>query len=526
MTKSIPNTKSKKWIFVSLVCLLLAIGGFLLKQSEPKKEDEPKVTDKKTYRANYHFTSPDKWKNDPQKPIYLDGKYHYYYLYNGDYPDGNGTEWRHATSTDLVHWKDEGVAIPKYTNKNGDPWSGSVVVDAQNTAGFGENSVIAIVTQPSASGQQEQFLWYSKDKGKTFKSYSDEPVLKNPGTKDFRDPKIIWDDGANKWVMLMAEGTKIGFYESDALKDWKYTGGFETKNIGLIECPDLYMMRADDGSIKWILGASANGKETGKPNTYAYWTGEYNGKEFVPDQEEPQWLDHGFDWYGGVTFEDGLNDDKLDHRYALAWMNNWDYADNTPTVKEGFNGIDSIVRRIELKKQDDDNYYLASQPNENLNELTKTTDQYEEIKVDGAKKLDTEGVAYRLEADVSWEDLHNVGLRLRESSDEKRHVDVGIFAEGAYSYVNRGLTHQPDESNQYIESKAPFDPNQKEVHLKILVDKTTVEVFIDDGKVVHSSQVFPPLEDDGITLFSEGGTATFKNIEIKHYQSIYKSNKK
>lgn len=153
--------------------------------------------------------------------------------------------------------------------------------------------------------------------------------MPNPDTVDFRDPKVIWDEEDDKWVMALAEGTKIGFYESQNLKEWRYTSSFQTENIGIIECPDLFKMRADDGTYKWVLGASANGKGAGKPNTYAYWTGSFNGNEFTADEAEPQWLDHGFDWYAGVTFEDGETDDSYEKRYALAWMNNWDYANRT-----------------------------------------------------------------------------------------------------------------------------------------------------------------------------------------------------
>ncbi|WP_082235332.1 glycoside hydrolase family 32 protein [Halobacillus massiliensis] len=513
------SNTAKKWGSVFLLFFSLFILYTIFSDHTDDKEEEPK--EEESYRADYHFTTPEHWKNDPQKPIYLDGKYHYYYLYNGDYPDGNGTEWRHATSKDLLHWKDKGIAIPKYTNENGDPWSGSVVVDHNNTAGFGKDAVIAIVTQPSSDGQQEQYLWYSTDKGQTFSSYSDEPIMSNPGVDDFRDPKIIWDENSNKWVMLMAEGTKIGFYESENLKDWEYTSEFQTEGIGLLECPDLYMMRADDGSLKWILGASANGKSTGKPNTYAYWTGEYNGKEFIADEEEPQWLDYGFDWYGGVTFPDGEAEDKLSKRYAIAWMNNWDYADNTPTMDEGFNGVDSIVRTIELQKQENDSYSLLSQPVDTLNELTKSEDFYEKIEVDSKKTLEAQGTSYQFEADISWEEAKNIGIRVRESEDQSRSLVTGITSEGGYSYVNREETGQPDDNGEWIESRAPFDSSQKKVHLKVLVDKTSIEVFINDGRVTHTNRVFPPLEDEGITLFSEGGSAVFENVKIKHYRSIH-----
>nr|WP_237690889.1 glycoside hydrolase family 32 protein [Paenibacillus caui] len=514
--------KRRVFIFIILLSILTIGIGLAVQYSESNKKLRTTVTtvadQKPTYRANYHFATPDKWKNDPQRPIYFDGEYHYYYLYNRDYPKGNGTEWRHAVSTDLVHWRDEGVAIPKYTNRNGDPWTGSVVVDDSNTAGFGKGALVAIVTQPSADGgKQEQYLWYSTDKGKTFKSYSDKPVMPNPGPKDFRDPKIIWDDQNHKWVMTMAEGAKIGFYESQNLKNWTYTSGFFTENIGIVECPDLYQMRADDGTTKWVLGVSANGKSIGQPNTYAYWTGNFNGKEFFPDYKEPQWLDYGFDWYGAVTFEEGKDGDKLNHRYALAWMNNWDYVHNTPTLQEDFNGMDSIVREIKLKKAGDQAYYLASQPIEALNQLAVSTDSLDQIEVNGSKTLDVTGDTYQLETDISWSELKNVGLRLRESADKNRHADVGVFTEGGYSYVNRAFTGQPDKTGKYVESRAPFDQSKKNVHLKILVDKTSIEVFVDDGKVAYSSEIFPDFNDQGITLFSEGGTAVFKNVVIKHF---------
>ncbi len=484
-------------------------------------QNNTKVNETKSIRAHYHFTVPDKWKNDPQRPIYFNGNYHYYYLYNRDYPRGNGTEWRHATSKDLVHWQDEGVAIPKYTNKNGDPWSGSVVIDVENTAGFGKGAFIAIVTQPGEKGIQEQFLWYSNDNGQTFAPFGDEPVMQNPGTPDFRDPKIIWDDRDHTWKMVMAEGSKIGFYESNNLKDWQYTSSFTSEGIGTLECPDLYQMRADDGALKWVLGVSANGSSTNQPNTYAYWIGDFDGKEFIAEQEEPQWLDYGFDWYGGVTFEDGIEKDKLKRRYAFAWMNNWAYAHNTPTLQEDFNGMDSIVRQIELKHEGQNQYYLASQPIEALKNFATYTESFKNIKVNGSKPLPLQGDVYQLEADIAWKKLKNVGLRLRESADKKKHVDVGVFyePEQPYVYVNRSNTGTPDENHQFLESKSPFNANKQQVHLKILVDTSSIEVFIDDGKTVHSQVIFPEPENQGISLFTEGGEAVFTNIKVTNMKS-------
>lgn len=501
-----------------VILLVVAVIAVSVLMNEKKTEKQnPGKAQTISYRPDYHFSSPDKWKNDPQQPIYYQGKYHYYYLYNKDYPEGNGTEWRHATSEDLIHWEDHGVAIPKYTTENGDPWTGSVVHDKNNTAGYGEDALIAIVTQPTGkSGQQEQYLWYSTDGGNTFKQESEEPVLVNPGTEDFRDPKVIWNEEKSNWMMLLAEGDKIGFYQSADLKNWKFAGDFQTDGIGVLECPNLFQLRAPDGAVKYVLGMSANGEGKGEPKTYAYWTGDLNGTTFTPDEENPKWLDYGFDWYGGVTFEDGPSEDKQAKRYALAWMNNWSYADQTPSMKyDGFNGTDSIVREITLQ-QERDGYYLASQPIAELEQLFQSADTVENIELQNeTKALEISAETYRLDADITWTESPNVGLRLRESKDHSRHLDVGIAATDGYSYVNRSHISNPDQEGTYQESKAPFDTEKKQAHLTILVDKTSVEVFVDDGKAVHSNVVFPHPQDQAISLFAEGGSAEFDNISIK-----------
>ena len=325
------------------------------------------------YRAQYHFTVPDHWKNDPQRPVYVDGKFHYYYLYNSDYnadPAANfGTEWRLATTYDGVVFADQGIAAPKKTNANYDLWSGSAVVDSANTAGFGAGAVVMLVTQmdhptpaqqANASGPQAQFLWYSIDGGRTFQPHGEQPVIPNEGRKDFRDPKVVWDAERGRWVALIAERDRVSFYTSANLTDWTRVWEYVNPGIGTIECPDLFRIRADDGTMKWVLGVSANGYATNEPATYAYWTGAFDGTSFQFDDPAPQWLDHGFDWYGAVTWEDPAA--PLDRRYASAWMNNWDYAHTTPTwTEEGFNGTDSITREVRLERFGS-SYSLVSQP--------------------------------------------------------------------------------------------------------------------------------------------------------------------
>ncbi|MFE5407244.1 glycoside hydrolase family 32 protein [Microbacterium sp. NPDC056569] len=480
------------------------------------------------FRAQYHFTVPDHWKNDPQRPVFVDGKFHYYYLYNSDYdadPAANfGTEWRLATSYDGVVFADQGVAAPKKSNANYDLWSGSAVVDEQNTAGFGAGAVVMLVTQmdhptpaqqANASGPQAQFLWYSTDGGRNFRPYGDAPVIANGGRADFRDPKIVWDAERGRWVALIAERDRVSFYTSPDLKTWSRVWEYVNPAIGTIECPDLFRIRANDGTIKWVFGVSANGYATAEPATFAYWTGVFDGTSFTFDQSAPQWLDHGFDWYGAVTWEDPAS--PLDRRYAVGWMNNWDYAHSTPTwTADGFNGTDSITREIRLKRYGS-TFSLVSQPVAALADITTARTDLGDVTVDGFLPLAYDGDAYQVEADVTWETATNIGLQLRRSADGTRHADVGVT--GAYAYLNRGQTGHP-AGTWKTESRTPFDGAAGTVHLRILVDRTTIEVFVDDGRYVHSSQVFAPVGDDGIALYSSGGAAVFRDLTITEFGSV------
>ncbi|MEU6147950.1 GH32 C-terminal domain-containing protein [Streptomyces sp. NPDC047081] len=474
-----------------------------------------------SYRAGYHFAVPDAWKNDPQRPVWIDGEYQYYYLYNADYFSGAvGTAWRLATSTDLVSFTDRGVAVPKDTTPNGDLWSGSAVVDTGNTAGFGAGAVVVLVTMSPGGGtdHQEQFLYYSTDGGRTFANHGTDPVLPNPGVADFRDPKVIRDEDRNQWVMALAENNKIGFYRSTNLKSWTYTGGFTKDGIGVLECPDLFRITADDGTAKWVLGASADGRSSGQPNTYAYWTGSFDGSGFTADSTDPQWLDHGWDWYGAVTFEKRNTGGTLDPtaRYALGWLNNWAYANTTPTIDcDGFDGTDSIVREVGLKRASSGAYYLASQPVAALDSYVSRTVNLGDLTVDGTRVLDYTGVSYELTTEITWDQLTGAGMQLRRSPDGGRHIDAGIY--GDYAFLNRRNTVNPDISGNRQESHSPFDRSAGTVKLRILVDRTSVEMFVDDGRYVHSSEAFPYLIDTGLALFTIDGTAVFRNTVVREF---------
>ncbi|WP_243842034.1 glycoside hydrolase family 32 protein [Microbacterium hydrocarbonoxydans] len=467
-------------------------------------------------RPAYHFSVPDNWKNDPQRPIFVNGEYLYYYLYNADYIDGGaGTAWRLATTTDHVRFLDRGVAIPKFSNANGDCWSGSVVVDEHDTAGYGKGAVIALVTQ-APEGRQAQFLWYSTDGGRTFAPGDAAPALPNPGVHDFRDPKVMWDADRSRWSMANAEGNRIGFYASADLKSWIRTGEFVRTDIGLLECPDVFRMTADDGTSQWVLGVSANGKGRGLPATYAYWTGRFDGAAFTPDRDEPRWLDWGFDFYGAVTYPDhdesGAENPAL--RRAIGWANFWDYPHNTPTLAtDGYNGDDMIVRELTLVAADA-GYRLHSAPPAALAGYATRTHRLGDVTVQGTRDLDIRSGAYDLSAELVWDPAAppvNIGFEVCRAPGGGRHVAAGAYLRGPFAYVNRRPTINPTGG----ESQTPVDPAAGRLKVRLLVDRTSVELFLDDGRAVHSHRVFPLEGDDGIRLYAHEGTAVFRDLTIR-----------
>jgi levanbiose-producing levanase len=498
-----------------------AIAVPAVAEAKPRHGQVPAAASR---RPEYHFAVPDGWKNDPQRPIWHGGEYLYYYLYNADYGSAaEGTAWRLTTSTDNVAYRDAGIAIPKDTNANGDVWSGCAVVDTENTAGYGADAIIVLATQEDpdrpVGSTQAQFLWYSTDGGRSFTAEL-EPVLPNPGVRDFRDPKVFWDEERGRWAMALAEGNKIGFYRSPDLKTWTYAGGFVKDGLSALECPDLFWIDSDTGPGRWVLGLSANGKGSGLPCTYAYWTGDFDGAAFTPDQSQPQWLDHGWDWYGAVTWEkitDGRPDPTT--RFARAWMNFWDYPHETLTWEsDGFNGTDSITREISLRWYGDGGCALVSTPVRALDDRVASRIELGDITVDGRTVLDYTGQAYELRTSITWSQLTNVGLSLRLSNWGSRHIDVGKYVD--YFYVNRGPTWNPDRSARWLESRTPHPVDVKRLDLRILVDRTSIEVFVDDGRHVHSHLVFPEAGDDRIALYTDGGPAVFGDVTIIEYDPI------
>ncbi|WP_374977093.1 glycoside hydrolase family 32 protein [Microbacterium trichothecenolyticum] len=493
------------------VLLVVAFAVALSQRTETDAAPSPSPTahgyerpaDWSPHRPAVHLTPAENWMNDPQKPFLLDGVWHYYYLYNADYPDGNGTAWYHATSTDLVNWSDEGVAIDKYTNGLGDIWTGTAVVDEKNTAGFGEGAVIALVTQ-QVDGVQRQSLFVSRDGGYRFESFEGNPVMDNPGVADWRDPRVFWDDAAGHWVMALAEHDRIGFYTSPNLRDWTYTSDFATTGLGVLECPDLFPMAVDGDpdQVRWVLVAGANGAAEGKTTGTAYWVGEWDGERFTADGTGHQWMDHGPDYYAAVTWDDPRLDEteRLASRYGIGWMNNWAYAGKFPT-EDWHGGSDSLVRTITLR-DDDGRATLHSSPAPELDAVAGDPESLDDARLADGETVDVTvpaSGAYRLRLDAASPAGE---LRVKVLTGDGSFATVGYDFEARSVFVARDADAvagtMPDAYREV--RTAAVEPVDGRITLDIVVDAASIEVFAGDGRAALTMATFGTAGARGLQL--------------------------
>lgn len=461
------------------------------------------------YRPRYHITPDKGWMNDIQKPLYINGEHHLFYLYNKDFDwGGNGTEWGHATSTDLVHWKRLPVAIPKYTDEAGDPWTGSAVVDINNTSGFGEGAIIALVTMPKPNYQCTH-LWYSMDGGNNFIHYNPDPssstpqpVMYNPtGSSDFRDPKVIWHEETQCWVMLLAEGNKIGFYTSKNLKNWSYVSGFVRTDIGVTECPDLFKINLDEdpSKSKWVLMIGANGFNYGLTTGACYFVGEFDGQEFHAETDI-QWLEYGADSYAGATWDAPYTSGN--YRYYVSWMNNWAYAQDIPW--DTYNGNASIVREMRLKSFGGA-YKLVQKPVWNLLDNFLPVDTLTNVMIRKDQAFIRDNLMfYSVELVVSIDESTKgkFGIALR---DGLNHTDLTYDPNTREFVFNRLNSGQTVNKPEFIDPQTVnIVPRDGKLRIHVLVDNSTVEIFINDGEYVLSNLIFPDEASNSLRIWSDG----------------------
>lgn len=520
----------KKW-FVLLICGVLFTGLFGCK--EGSFMDKKVYTEEELYRPNFHFTPKKGWMNDPNGMFYYNGYYHLFYQY---YPDSNiwgPMHWGHAISTDLITWTEKPIAI--YPDEKGYIFSGSAVVDLQNTSGFGSLKnppIVAMFTyhdmvkeKAGESNYQSQGIAYSLDEGLTWTKYEANPVIKNPNLKDFRDPKMTWDAIHQQWLMVLAAGDQTMLYSSKNLKDWQLLSDFG-KGIGahggVWECPDFFPVLVNGSDeYKWVLLLSINPGGPNGGSATQYFVGDFDGKTFTLDktfsqdikEQKALYIDYGRDNYAGVTWS---NISELDGRKLfIGWMSNWQYAQKVPTEK--WRSSMTIPRELVLIKEEG-HYRVSFQPVRELQNYVSKTIKKEALKI--TKKtvlidkslIDLSKVDIRFTIDNLKNDIYTFSL----SNGSGNTIEFGINKKDQFYFIDRKKSGNISFSDAFAKqiSKAPFTKDFDTMDVRVVIDKTSIEVFYDNGKTVMTEIFFPEKPMETFSVNKGNFDYTIENLII------------
>ncbi|QNE38646.1 glycoside hydrolase family 32 protein [Hymenobacter sp. NBH84] len=463
------------------------------------------------YRPAYHFTPAAHWMNDPNGMVYYQGTYHLFFQY---YPKGmvwGPMHWGHATSPDMVRWQEQPIAL--YPDSLGYIFSGSAVVDANNTAGFGKNAMVAIFTHHDPKGEkagtstyQHQSLAYSLDGGKTWQKYAQNPVLKNPGIKDFRDPKVSWHAPSKQWVMTLATLDRITFYSSPNLKDWTKLSEFGEKlgaHGGVWECPDLFPLTLN-GKTYWVLIVNLNPGGPNGGSATQYFVGQFDGKTFTPLNGKTKWADYGPDEYAGVTWNNTGN-----RRLFLGWMSNWEYANQVPTSP--WRSAMTTPRELGLRQVGSE-IYLTSQPAAELRNITGKTTTLQNVTAkaptDLTARLNSTTDKHRLT--LSTNQLASFELVLSNTAGEE--LVLGYDQAANQYFIDRSKAGKNSFSPKFVgRAVAPRLSTAAGTELTLYFDAASVELFADQGLTVMTSIFFANKPLTAIKLRSAEGI-TFQQI--------------
>ncbi|MEY8529571.1 DUF4980 domain-containing protein [Bacteroides xylanisolvens] len=474
---------------------------------EMKLSDTFDTGNREKFRPTYHFSPLYGWMNDPNGMVYKDGEYHLFYQYNPYGSKWGNMSWGHAISQDLVNWKHLPVAIAP--DALGTIFSGSAVVDFDNTAGFGAGAIIAIYTQNS--DRQVQSIAYSTDNGRTFTKYENNPVLTSEA-RDFRDPKVFWYESTKRWIMVLAVGQEMQIFSSPNLKDWTFESRFgegQGAHGGVWECPDLFELPVEGtNDKKWVLLCNLNPGGPFGGSATQYFVGSFNGKEFVNESpSKTKWMDWGKDHYATVTWSDAPDN----RRIAIAWMSNWQYANDVPTSQ--YRSPNSVPRDLSLFTVDGETY-LQSAPSPELLAL-RDASKKRSFKVNGTRTIKemipgNDG-AYEIELTIENQRADVIGFRLY--NDKGEEVDMQYDMKEKKFSMDRRKSGEVSFNENFpmltwtaIEQGRNEEQDGKEaLKLRLFVDKSSVEAFGDGGRFVMTNQVFPSEPYNHIDFYSKGG---------------------
>lgn len=458
---------------------------------ELKMSDSFDMTNKEMFRPVYHHTPVYGWMNDPNGMFYKDGVYHLYFQYNPYGSVWGNMHWGHSTSTDLMHWKFEGCAI--VPDAWGAIFSGSCVVDHENTAGFGKEAVVAFYTSAKSTPWgdiQMQSMAYSLDNGKTFTKYEGNPILTS-SEKDFRDPKVFWYAPGKHWVMILAVGQHMEIYSSVNLKEWKKEsefGAMQGAHGGVWECPDLVEIPVEGTrEKKWVLICNLNPGGPFGGSAAQYFVGSFDGKKFVNESPtQTKWMDWGKDNYATVTWNNAPDGRCI----ALGWMSNWQYANNVPTRQ--YRSANTLARDLTLYREGQE-LYLKSTPSVEVKKARGKKVSIPSFRVSEKHEIvnlfeDNQG-AYEVEILIQNAGASKIAFCLLNDKGEK--VSMYYDLNRKQFVMDRSESGTVDFSKDFpAVTVAPVNVD-KELTLRLFVDRSSIEAFGEDGKFVMTNLVFP-----------------------------------
>ncbi|XEC94389.1 GH32 C-terminal domain-containing protein [Paenibacillus tarimensis] len=460
-----------------------------------------------TYRPQYHLSPPYGNMSDPNGMVYFEGEYHQFYQNSG--------QWGHAVSKDLVHWEHLPVALAR--DPLGEIWSGSAVVDRNDMSGFfgGKAGLVAIFTHYK-SGHQSQSIAYSKDKGRTWTKYEGNPVIPNPGLKDFRDPKVFWHEPSDSWVMVVSVDDRVRFYRSPNLIDWKMASEFgsgQGSHAAVWECPDLFELPVEGTKEKkWVLTVSIGSNEATKGSTAQYFIGSFDGITFTNDNQPSDvlWTDYGRDFYAAVSYSDIPAKDG--RRIWLAWMSNWRYPFAMPRGE--WKGNMSIPRELRLRQVEGQGLKMIQEPARELQSLRgkKVSIPQQSLEAGHNPFAGKKGTSYELETELTLEPNAKFAFNLRQGDGQATLVSYD--AKTGQLTVDRTQSGVTSFEKGFGESmSAPVRLINNKLKLRFFVDEASLEVFANDGETVLSNLIFPDPTSNGLELTAEGGVT----LNAAHY---------
>jgi len=474
--------------------------------------------DLEPHRPGYHFTPESGWMNDPNGMVYFEGEYHLFYQYYPYATVWGPMHWGHAVSKDLINW--EHLPIALFPDENGMIFSGSAVIDWQNTTGFGSTEnppMVAIFTYHNMVGEksgredyQSQGIAYSLDKGRTWKMYEGNPVLPNQGIKDFRDPKVIWHAKSEKWIMTLAAKDRIQFFSSPNLIDWSFASDFgvgSNPGLGVWECPDLFPLKVEDSNEeKWVLIIS-HGVDAISPSGGSctrYYIGEFDGKEFKIEDPRDQynWIDFGKDNYAGVTWSDIPKEDG--RRLFLGWMSNWLYAKLVPT--KAYRSAMTIPREL-LLRETEEGAKLYSVPAKELNSLRVNEKTIESMSLEGIHELAANSPDQsELELVFDLKSASSKAFGVQLSNDLGEYVRVAFDKASNMIIVDRSNSGKMNYLDSFRDLQyVPLTYQNDTMKWNVFFDKSSLELFVDEGRVSVTDTFFPNENFNKLSLFSFDG---------------------